>query len=214
MLSRRLVTTFPLLKTLGRASSTVSSTPTPPAPASESSVAHQSPNYPTTWSTAQKPRPASRSGPRFEQTVMELQPNPLSAMELVANEPIRVVHGRKALCDGGKFNPRHLFYLYSLACSRIGQEEDLSVTPKYTLTSFALVHLLVTCRFSDTIPGSTRSSIMRVCGSLFVLYAIFISDSISSYWYVVKCFFSRMVWALHQPVSGLRFEQAPHGHEH
>ncbi|KAI9572971.1 hypothetical protein HD554DRAFT_2013975 [Boletus coccyginus] len=101
MLNRRLVTTFPLLKTLGRASSTVASTPIPPAPASESSAAHQSPNYPTTWSTTQKPRPASRSEPRFEQTVMELQPNPLSAMELVANEPIRVVHGRKALCDGG-----------------------------------------------------------------------------------------------------------------
>ncbi|KAF8560351.1 ubiquinone oxidoreductase 20 kd subunit [Imleria badia] len=102
MLSRRLTTRFPLLKTLGRASSTAASKPTPPAPVSESSdVAPQSPNYPTTWSTTQKPRPAARSGPRFEQTLMELQPNPLSAMELVANEPIRVVHGRKAVCDGG-----------------------------------------------------------------------------------------------------------------
>lgn len=112
MLNRRLVTTFPLLKTLGRASSTVVSTPIPPAPASGSSAAHQSPNYPTTWSTTQKPRPASRSEPRFEQTVMELQPNPLSAMELVANEPIRVVHGRKALCDGGEFKPKTLFLFY------------------------------------------------------------------------------------------------------
>jgi hypothetical protein len=33
--------------------------------------------------------------------MMELQPNPLSAMELIANEPIRVIHGRKAICDGG-----------------------------------------------------------------------------------------------------------------
>jgi hypothetical protein len=33
---------------------------------------------------------------------MDLQPNPLSAMELIANEPIRLVHGRKAVCDGGK----------------------------------------------------------------------------------------------------------------
>ena len=32
---------------------------------------------------------------------MELQPNPLSAMEMIAKEPIRVVHGRKAVCDGG-----------------------------------------------------------------------------------------------------------------
>jgi NADH dehydrogenase (ubiquinone) Fe-S protein 6 len=61
----------------------------------------QSPNYPSTWSTSQTPRPALGSGPRFEQTAMDLQPNPLSAMELIANEPIRLVHGRKADCDGG-----------------------------------------------------------------------------------------------------------------
>jgi len=74
-------------------SKTQPSTPVPAAP--------QAPNYPTTWSTNQQPRPAAGSGPRFEQTVMELQPNPLSAMELIANEPIRLVHGRKAVCDGG-----------------------------------------------------------------------------------------------------------------
>ena len=61
----------------------------------------QSPNYPSTWSTSQRPRPGFASGPRFEQTAMDLQPNPLSAMELIAKEPIRVVHGRKAVCDGG-----------------------------------------------------------------------------------------------------------------
>ena len=33
---------------------------------------------------------------------MELQPNPLSAMEMINKEPIRVVHGRKAVCDGGE----------------------------------------------------------------------------------------------------------------
>lgn len=32
---------------------------------------------------------------------MDLQPAPLSAMEMVANEPIRLVKGRKAVCDGG-----------------------------------------------------------------------------------------------------------------
>lgn len=65
-------------------------------------VASQAPNRATTWSTNQRARPAGQSGPRFEQTFMELQPNPLSAMELVANEPIRLVHGRKVVCDGGK----------------------------------------------------------------------------------------------------------------
>ena len=32
---------------------------------------------------------------------MELQPQPLAAIEMIANEPIRVVEGRKAVCDGG-----------------------------------------------------------------------------------------------------------------
>lgn len=107
MLARRFVTRIPQLQAFARAaSSTSESTPTPPAPpaptATDSAVAPQSPNYPTTWSTSQQPRPTSRSSPRFEQTFMELQPNPLSAMELVANEPVRIVHNRKATCDGGE----------------------------------------------------------------------------------------------------------------
>ena len=61
----------------------------------------QSPNYPSTWSTSQRPRPGLGSSPRFEQTAIDLQPNPLSAMELISKEPIRLVHGRKAVCDGG-----------------------------------------------------------------------------------------------------------------
>ncbi|KAK7694670.1 hypothetical protein QCA50_001858 [Cerrena zonata] len=61
----------------------------------------QAPNHPTTWSTNQRARPGPQSGARFEQTIMELQPQPLAAIEMIANEPIRVVHGRKAVCDGG-----------------------------------------------------------------------------------------------------------------
>ncbi|KAF5314123.1 hypothetical protein D9611_006803 [Ephemerocybe angulata] len=64
----------------------------------------QAPNFPRTWSTNQAPRPLPGSNPRFEQTIMELQPAPLSAMEMIANEPIRVVQGRKAVCDGGTVN--------------------------------------------------------------------------------------------------------------
>jgi NADH dehydrogenase (ubiquinone) Fe-S protein 6 len=41
-------------------------------------------------------------GPRFEQTAMDLQPNPLSAMGMVAQDPIRLVDGRRAVCDGGE----------------------------------------------------------------------------------------------------------------
>ncbi|KAH7930958.1 hypothetical protein BV22DRAFT_1053540 [Leucogyrophana mollusca] len=103
MLNRGLVSRLSQLRVLSRASSSSAraTSPSTPVPASASVPAAQSPNFPTTWSTNQKPRPVGRSGPRFEQTAMELQPNPLSAMELISNEPIRVVHGRKAVCDGG-----------------------------------------------------------------------------------------------------------------
>ena len=89
-----------IARPLARLSSSSSSVPAAARDAAKA-VAPQAPNYATTWSTSQAPRPAAHSGPRFEQTAMELQPNPLSAMEMIANEPIRVVHGRKAVCDGG-----------------------------------------------------------------------------------------------------------------
>lgn len=40
-------------------------------------------------------------GPRFEQTIYELQPTPLSAMQMISEEPIRLVEERVASCDGG-----------------------------------------------------------------------------------------------------------------
>lgn len=89
-----------LARPLTRLSSSSTPVPTPEAPAT-AAVAPQAPNFATTWSTSQRPRPQAQSGPRFEQTIMELQPNPLSAMEMISREPIRVVHGRKAVCDGG-----------------------------------------------------------------------------------------------------------------
>lgn len=41
-------------------------------------------------------------GPRFEQTCQELQPMPLSAMQMISEEPIRLVEERIASCNGGK----------------------------------------------------------------------------------------------------------------
>jgi hypothetical protein len=41
-------------------------------------------------------------GPRFEQTSELFQPRPLAAIELIKEEPIRLVEGRVAACDGGK----------------------------------------------------------------------------------------------------------------
>ncbi|KAJ7125586.1 hypothetical protein C8R43DRAFT_1090418 [Mycena crocata] len=69
--------------------------------ASPTPATFQAPNAPSTWSTNQQPRPGPASSPRFEQTVMELQPNPLSAMALVNDVPVNMVHGRRAVCDGG-----------------------------------------------------------------------------------------------------------------
>jgi len=102
MLSRRAVPQ--LARSLCRAASTApakKNITTPAQPKEGVPVAQQAPNYPTTWSTNQQPRPGPGSSPRFEQTNMELQPNPLSAMKLIADEPVRIVHGRKAVCDGG-----------------------------------------------------------------------------------------------------------------
>ena len=73
-------------------------------------AAPQAPNYASTWSTNQRQRPVGVSGPRFEQAVMELQPQPLSAMEMINNEPIRYVEGRKAVCEGGMALPPQLHH--------------------------------------------------------------------------------------------------------
>jgi NADH dehydrogenase (ubiquinone) Fe-S protein 6 len=61
----------------------------------------QSPNRPTPWSSSQNPKDIATTGPRFEQTLWEYQPNPLSAQELIAQVPVTMVQGRKISCDGG-----------------------------------------------------------------------------------------------------------------
>ncbi|RKP35903.1 hypothetical protein BJ085DRAFT_12360, partial [Dimargaris cristalligena] len=61
----------------------------------------QAPNRVATWSANQRPRDLAMRGPRFVQTDIPAQPQPMSAMELIAEEPIRMVEGRKATCDGG-----------------------------------------------------------------------------------------------------------------
>jgi NADH dehydrogenase (ubiquinone) Fe-S protein 6 len=87
--------------TLRSLSSRANSSPAKWHAPSVTQAAPQAPNYQTTWSINQRPRPAVSSEPRFEQTAMELQPNPASAMKLIADEPVRIIHGRKAVCDGG-----------------------------------------------------------------------------------------------------------------
>ncbi|TFK30436.1 NADH:ubiquinone oxidoreductase kDa subunit [Coprinopsis marcescibilis] len=106
MLSRRIASQVKRsLRTVARAASTSipAGKPSVPEKKTEDSTptAWQAPNFPSTWSTSQAPRPQAGSSPRFEQTNMDFQPQPLSAMELIAQEPIRLVKGRKAVCDGG-----------------------------------------------------------------------------------------------------------------
>ncbi|CAG8661792.1 15242_t:CDS:2 [Rhizophagus irregularis] len=60
------------------------------------------PNYRNTWSRSQRSRLDAIKGPRFEQTDLEAQPRPLAAIDLIAEEPIRYVEGRVAVCHGGK----------------------------------------------------------------------------------------------------------------
>lgn len=113
MYTSRLVSRLsrPWRKISARTTSTSSSPPTTPITSGGTSIAEpkpslpsapQAPNYPTTWTTSQRKRPVAGEGPRFEQTNMELQPQPLSAMEMINAEPIRIVHGRRAVCDGGE----------------------------------------------------------------------------------------------------------------
>lgn len=117
MLATRLRT--PALRHLTRAasSSSASSSSVPaetPKGNSPGTVAgSQSPNYPTQWSLNQRARPTPTDGARFEQTILELQPQPLSAMAMIAEEPVRIVKGRKAVCDGGAL---WWTWLHTLSC--------------------------------------------------------------------------------------------------
>ncbi|KAJ1649952.1 hypothetical protein IWQ61_009117, partial [Dispira simplex] len=61
----------------------------------------QAPNRETVWSVSQEPRAKAMAGVNFIQKDLSAQPRPLAAIELVAEEPIRMVEGRKAVCDGG-----------------------------------------------------------------------------------------------------------------
>jgi len=61
----------------------------------------QAPNRATVWSRSQNPREKAMSGPRFEQTIMELQPAPQAAIDLIHKQPVRWTHSRIVECDGG-----------------------------------------------------------------------------------------------------------------
>ncbi|KAG4440113.1 hypothetical protein IFR05_004410 [Cadophora sp. M221] len=61
----------------------------------------QAPNRVAIWSRSQNPRAKAMSGPRFEQTIMDLQPAPQAAIDLIHQQPVRWTHDRVVVCDGG-----------------------------------------------------------------------------------------------------------------
>ncbi|OJJ79241.1 zinc-finger domain-containing protein [Aspergillus glaucus CBS 516.65] len=61
----------------------------------------QAPNRANTWAASQQPREKAMTGPRFEQTIMELQPQPMAAIELIHKQPVRWTNTKVVSCDGG-----------------------------------------------------------------------------------------------------------------
>ncbi|PNS16484.1 Lactobacillus shifted protein isoform B [Sphaceloma murrayae] len=61
----------------------------------------QAPNRSEVWSKSQNPRDKAIVGPRFEQTIMEDQPRPLAAIDLIHKQPVRWLKQRTVSCDGG-----------------------------------------------------------------------------------------------------------------
>ncbi|KAF2437189.1 NADH-ubiquinone oxidoreductase [Tothia fuscella] len=61
----------------------------------------QAPNRKGIWSRSQQPREKAMVGPRFEQSIMEDQPRPLAAIELIHKQPVRWRKERVVSCDGG-----------------------------------------------------------------------------------------------------------------
>ncbi|KAF1346244.1 NADH-ubiquinone oxidoreductase [Delphinella strobiligena] len=61
----------------------------------------QAPNRAGVWSRSQQERGKAMVGPRFEQTIMEEQPRPLAAIDLIHKQPVRWIKDRSVSCDGG-----------------------------------------------------------------------------------------------------------------
>ncbi|KAF1997043.1 NADH-ubiquinone oxidoreductase, partial [Amniculicola lignicola CBS 123094] len=61
----------------------------------------QAPNRKGIWTRSQRPREVAMVGPRFEQTIIEDQPRPYAAIELIHKQPVRWTKDRVVSCDGG-----------------------------------------------------------------------------------------------------------------
>ncbi|CAL5871493.1 uncharacterized protein PFLUO_LOCUS5746 [Penicillium psychrofluorescens] len=61
----------------------------------------QAPNRANTWAASQQPREKAMTGPRFEQTIMSAQPQPMAAIDLIHKQPVRWTKSKVVSCDGG-----------------------------------------------------------------------------------------------------------------
>lgn len=59
----------------------------------------QAPNRTEPWAPSQRPRADAMSGPRFEDVDLETQPQPLAAIDLIYQQPVKYAH-HIAVCDG------------------------------------------------------------------------------------------------------------------
>ncbi|KND03279.1 uncharacterized protein SPPG_02330 [Spizellomyces punctatus DAOM BR117] len=69
--------------------------------ATQKQVVPQAANRADVWSAHQQKKSVAMTGPRFEQTDFSLQPNPLSAQELIDKVPVTFVEARRVACNGG-----------------------------------------------------------------------------------------------------------------
>ncbi|KAK0722764.1 zinc-finger domain-containing protein [Lasiosphaeria miniovina] len=70
-------------------------------PEEPTTAVQQAPNRTEIWSRSQQPRSQAMTGPRFEQTDFDLQPQSYAAIELIHEQPVRWTHDRVVACDGG-----------------------------------------------------------------------------------------------------------------
>jgi NADH dehydrogenase (ubiquinone) Fe-S protein 6 len=219
MLSNRLVSrlSHPLriLSRSATASSESSSSSTSVTKTTVATPAPQAPNYPTKWSTSQRSRPVGGESPRFEQTAMDLQPQPLSAMEMINAEPIRIVHGRKAVCDGGECSWRiplkSLTLFWVTGGGPLGHPK-VFINLVCILPSTLIPVICLIMRSQDK-PGA------RPCGydSLVFLFVhrltlVQLSEFLGIGMLYLLCLYCAVMSDVSCLPSGLRFEQAPHHH--
>ncbi|PGH03975.1 hypothetical protein AJ79_07207 [Helicocarpus griseus UAMH5409] len=69
--------------------------------AARRNLAKQAPNRTAIWAKSQQPREKAMTGPRFEQTMLEYQPRPYAAIELIHKQPVRWTKEKVVSCDGG-----------------------------------------------------------------------------------------------------------------